>query len=755
MDSLAQIRPGDDTLCASRNRSVLATARDGWIHGQNGKGLFVSQVRLLSLYRYLINGHSPQPVGVSNLEEHNQIAYYVSELPESAEQELHGGSGERALELRLLRRVSDGFREEVTLSNHSQKSGQVRLELELDADFADMKETRKQRQQSGRKECTWHADTGTLSWTYAAEHHYEHQGDTGHASFRAGTIVEIESRGPAPSYDPAGKRLRFIIDLEPHGVWRCLIRVSPAPAAAGGALSNPETRYEEIQQRWLTGTAQFPPPQPDLLSVVHRTVDRARRDLFALRLFDLDQPDGGWTLSGGLPNYVAFFGRDALTASWQAALLGPEMTIGTLSEIAKTQATIQDFWRDEQPGMMIHQIDTGPLAQLKYNPFGRYYGTLTSPAFYTVALSNLWHWTGDRGLVRQFLDPALKALAWLDDVSKHDQRFYCYQSHSEQGLKNQSWKDSGDAIVYPDGRQVGTPIAPCEAQAYVFASKVRMSELLWWLEERDASQRFFEEAVALRDRFNEVFWNAEEHCFGMGLDPKGELIRSVGSESAHAIAAGIVHNDRVRPTVDRMFRADMFSGWGMRTLSSDHPAFNPLSYHRGPVWPAEQAAFSMGLMRYRLHDRLHQLAKAQFEAAAIFQFCRLPEVFSGHQRDDEHPIPAYYPGADWPQAWSASAVICIIQAMLGIFPYAPLNSLFLDPHLPEWLPEFRLSNLRVGKASVDLSFHRQEDGRTSYRIEDLRGNLHVVRQPSPWSLTAGTAERLVEALSSFLPSAAR
>ena len=488
----------------------------------------------------------------------------------------------------------------------------------------------------------------------------------------------------------------------------------------------------------------------DLACFVHRALSQARRDLIGLRLYDLDR-DGGWTVAAGLPVYIALFGRDVLTTGWQASLLTDEMMRGALAALAATQATEEDDWRDAQPGRFVHQMETGPLAALMYNPNGRNYSGVTGPGFYPVVLSNLWHWTGDRSAIQPFIEPALKGIAWLERESKQVNNFYAYQTRSEQGVKNQAWKDSYDAIVYPDGSQVPDPIAPTEFQAFVFAAKVRLSELMWWFGEKDLSRRLFDEAITLRERFNECFWMEEEGCFGMGLDPRGQLIRSVGSESAHTIAAGIVRRDRAGRTVERLFQPDLFSGWGIRTLSASHAAFNPFSYHRGSVWPAEQAAFSMGLMRYGLHTRLHQLTKAQFEAASIFEYCRLPEVFSGHHRDEEHPIPALYPHADSPQAWSASAVWCMLQAMLGIFPYAPLRALFLDPHLPDWLPDIRLRNLHVGDATADLAFHRSEDGTTGYSVLELRGKLHVVRQASPWSLTTDFGERLVDALSSLLP----
>jgi hypothetical protein len=156
-------------------------------------------------------------------------------------------------------------------------------------------------------------------------------------------------------------------------------------------------------------------------------------------------------------------------------------------------------------------------------------------------------------------------------------------------------------------------------------------------------------------------------------------------------------------------------------------------------------------MRYGLHEQAELICRAQFEAATHFEYYRLPELFSGHQRDIDHPFPALYPRANAPQAWSSSAIFCLVQSLLGLYPYAPLNMLLIDPHLPAWLPEITLRNLRVGEAVVAVRFYRKEDGTSAYEVLDKRGTLHVVRQPSPWSLTASFGERLKDALTSFLP----
>jgi glycogen debranching enzyme len=187
----------------------------------------------------------------------------------------------------------------------------------------------------------------------------------------------------------------------------------------------------------------------------------------------------------------------------------------------------------------------------------------------------------------------------------------------------------------------------------------------------------------------------------------------------------------------------------VRTLAASNPAFDPYSYHRGSVWPVEHGAFSIGFMRYGLHAELEKLTRAIFEATNLFPYHRLPECFSGHARDAEHPFPALYPKANWPQAWSASSLFTIMQAMLGIYPFAPMNLLLLDPRLPQWLPELTLSDLRVGDAKVTLRFYRRGDN-THYEVTEKRGKLHVIRQPSPWSVSATYGERFRDLMESLV-----
>jgi glycogen debranching enzyme len=467
-------------------------------------------------------------------------------------------------------------------------------------------------------------------------------------------------------------------------------------------------------------------------------------------MFDLES-NGGVALAAGIPTYMGIFGRDMLGSAWQAALLGPELQLGSLDVLHKSQASEVNDWRDAQPGKIVHEMHADPLSVLNFHPKSAYYGSVSGSFLYPLLLSEFWHWTGNLDRVRPHVETARRALECADRYNLDGTGFYRYQTRSEQGMKNQGWKDSDDAIVYPDGSQVQTPIGTCEMQAFAYSAKRHFSEIFWWIGEHSEAKRLYGEAAALKDRFNEKFWMEDEGTFAMGIDNRGELIRSVASDPGHCLLSGIVDESRVPRLANRMLMNDMFSGWGIRTLSARHPAYNPFSYHRGSVWPVENGGFVLGFARYGLHGEMQLLARALFEAAQLFPHCRLPEVFGGHQRTDDVPFPGLYTKADWPQAWSASAVFTVIRAILGMFPYAAANLLLIDPHLPDWLPEITVENLRVGNGYTTIRFYLKPDGSTDYRILESEGGIHILRQPSPNSLTADWAERVKDALFSFVP----
>ncbi len=760
---LVHLRARPDTLYLSRGRTVLATDRAGFIKEGSAHGLFVHETRLLSRYALLINGFAPQPNALSNVEQCSWLGYYVLAAPGLPDATPDAGSGQvqdasqQALEVRVSRVINNGLHEDIDITNFSQYRTAFQLEIELSADFADLVEAGGRPQHIGERHRSWREPQGStceLEFTYCADRQYETQDETGAAHLERAVTIQFANPSAPPTCTDGG--VRFSIALDPHEQWHVCLCISAfiegvvleAPSGCRLLTTASSDGRSKVREESTTfaglGSATLTP-------VVTGALNQARYDLEALRLHDLDHGPQAWTMAAGLPMYVALFGRDTLTAGWQAAITGPEMMRGALLELQRWQGTRVNDWRDEQPGRMLHEAHDGPLEWLNFNPRGRSYGSVTTAALYPVVLAELWHWTGDRDLVRQLLPSARAALRWLDKWSRHSPHgFHDYLTRSTDGVRHQAWKDSGDAIVHEDGSQVDPPIATCEEQGFVYASKQFFAEVLWWLDERDEAKRQLHEANELKARFNDRFWMDDLDFVALGLDHDGRQIRSIASNPGHCIATGILDESRVATTAGRLMREDLFSGWGIRTLSSRHPAYNPYSYHRGSVWPVEQGTFVFGFVRYGLHAHAERLSRAMFDAASLFDAYRLPELIGGHPLDDDHPFPAMYPQANSPQAWSSSTVFLMIQALLGLYPYAPLDVLLVDPHLPEWLPELTVRDLRVGASRADLHFFREKDGTTSYRVLDLRGSLHVVHQPSPWSLTASFGERLRDLVASAM-----
>ena len=361
---------------------------------------------------------------------------------------------------------------------------------------------------------------------------------------------------------------------------------------------------------------------------------------------------------------------------------------------------------------------------------------------YVIALGNLFAWTGDERTLARHWDTARRVLDWARTRGDRDGDGYLeYLTRSPRGTKNQGWKDSADAILYEDGRVVPSPLAPCEVQGYHFAALQTMSVLSWKRGERAEARALWRSAAALKERFNRDFWVEEEGCVGLALDPDKRLVRTVTSNAGHCLASGIVSDEHVPRLVDRLFRPDMFSGWGIRTLSSRHPLFNPLGYHLGSVWAVENATIALGLRRFGFRRRAAQLARGLFDLAHLYPRLRVPECVGGYDRDGR-AHPGAYPRANPSQLWNASAFALLVQVLLGIEAVAPYRLLFVDPDLPDWLPEVTLGGLRVGGATVSLRFRRRSGGGCRWEVLEKRGRLRILRQPPLDDLGVGWRGRL-------------
>ncbi len=639
--------------------------------------------------------------------------------------ERYGGLLARGLDLRLRIRVRPARLEaELLIGNRAGEAAEFEVAWLVGADFADLLEAHEGKRQL---ELGVAVDPGRDGVRFRCLH----------------PELPLESRvwaeGPG-EWTFADGRLSTRVSLA-HGAEERLVLHAAAWDLAEPIDDSGADARESAVARWRAGAARVRTPEEGPLTAALAT---ATEDLGAFAL--LEGGEDEWLApAAGVPLYPALFGRDALVTGWQAMLLdGGQMASAALARLAGLQGTVDDPSRDEEPGRIVQQVRRGPVARLGITPFARYYGDVASPFDFVTVLGLLYAWNGEREGVLRHWDAARRVLDWARERGDMDGDGYVeYLTRSPQGPEHQGWKDSGRAVIYRDGRDVRPPLAVCEVQGYWYAALQVAAVLAGIVGAPGDGVAYWREADELKERFNRDFWMEDEGYFALALDEENRPVRSIASNAGQCLATGIVSADNAPRMVERLFRRDLWSGWGIRTLSSDHPAYSPLSYHRGSVWPVENASIAFGLRRYGFDRHLHRLAEGMVGLHRLFPGGRVPECVGGFSRE-ELPHPGVYPRANVPQAWNQSAPALLLQALLGLFPVAPLKLLLVDPVLPPWLPDVRVEGLRVGDATVTLRFHRDPDGRSHVEKECEDGKLRILRQPPPGALDVGVAERLAK-----------
>jgi glycogen debranching enzyme len=435
-------------------------------------------------------------------------------------------------------------------------------------------------------------------------------------------------------------------------------------------------------------------------------LERGRADLHLLLT---ETPDGP-VPDAGIPWYVAPFGRDSLLTALQVLPFEPEIARATLRFLARHQATSEDAFTDAEPGKILHEYRRGELAACREIPFIPYYGSVDATPLFLILLGDYLRWTGDLGLARELWPAAERALGWMARSPLHAGGFLRYQRQSRVGLEHQGWKDSSDAIMHATGEPAKPPVAVVEAQGYQFAALLRAAWIADRLGHRAVARRCRARAARLQQRFEAAFWMPEENFYALALDGHDAPCRVISSNPGHCLWAGIVSPARAEAVAGRLLADDLFTGWGLRTLSARERLYNPMSYHNGSVWPHDTALAAVGLARYGLVEPFLTLTTALFQAVHHVEGARLPELFCGFPRAAGHG-PTRYPVACSPQAWAAGVVFHLVSAMLGFDADATENRLTLHrPRLPAWLGWLEVRGLRLAKSRLDLRVTRGRDG---------------------------------------------
>jgi glycogen debranching enzyme len=440
--------------------------------------------------------------------------------------------------------------------------------------------------------------------------------------------------------------------------------------------------------------------------------------------------DEGSYVAAGIPWYVALFGRDSLITSRFALMLNPAIARESLKILAKYQGTKTDPERDEEPGKILHELRVGELARLGEIPHTPYYGSVDSTPLFIITLYDYFAWTNDKETLCALWPAALKAMDWIDEnLRKHPLGYCTYYGQGERGILQQGWKDSHDSVMTATGIIGQPPIALSEVQAYVYMAKHRMSRLADILEDRSLRQRMRQEAQEFRRRFNRDFWMDEMNYCALAMNQQGELFRVVSSNPGHGLEAGIFYEDRVEKLLARLMAPDMFNGWGIRTLSADAVAYNPMSYHNGTIWPHDNALIARGFAAVGRADLVERVFTGLFEAARHMYYRRLPELFCGFRKEEgkEGDPPVRYAVACSPQAWAAASLYSLLQSMLNIKPDASRRLLSIkSPKLPPFMDMLQINNLRVGNATVDLEFRRTSHTLVTVDVRNRQGDLNIV-----------------------------
>lgn len=665
-----------------------------------GYGLYKDDTRYLSSFNVLLNGNSPVLLSASTEEGYAGRFIYGNAA------DVASGAAEQQIMLQRDVVIRDGVGERITLTNFGNQAVTVNLAIEFSNDFADMFEVRGM----GRKR------RGQLQ---SVEQNLTDGALISYLGLDNKTMMTRLLFSDTPVGIKNG-RIEFQYRLNGQQSKSIDMGISTAFDQAF-AQTDKITSYDKTKQladqeyiSWRKRTAKVTTSNAEFNKLLERSV----RDIYILR-----QPTPrGNCLAAGTPWFAVAFGRDQEITAMETMMFFPDLAKDVVDVLAAYQGTKSDDFTEEKPGRIMHELRLGEMARLREIAFIPYYGTVDATPLWLVLLARYYNQTGDLEFVRKHWSKVESALGYLD--SELETGYLRYGGKAGAALSNQGWKDSGDSVMYSNGKLAKAPIALCEVQGYLYFAWSQIAHLADLLGQKQRGVQLRAKAEKLTENFRRDFWMKEKNCVALALDGDGKQCDVVSSNMGHLLSTGILDRTQASAVADALLKDDMFCQWGVRTLSSKEAAYNPMSYHNGSVWPHDNAMAIEGLCRIGRADDATRVISGLFDTAKFRPDMRLPELLCGFSRSfSDRPV--WYPVSCAPQAWAAGSVFQMLSGCLGLVPDAGSGKLsVVHPCLPPWMERVDVKGIQVGDGSCDLHFEIV-DGKTRCQVVSQSKNLKV------------------------------
>ena len=666
-------------------------------------GLFNADTRYLARLELVLDGVQPLLLG-SNLRDDNSALTVDLTNPDVYRNERIVLQKDMLHIVRTIFLWRGTAYQRIGLQNHGEGIASFDLTLLFDNDFADLFEVRGERR--------LRRGIGSSKVLGPADVALEYNG------------LDGKPRSTALQFDPRPTRLAvnaatFHLDLAPQQASSLFVSVACNKPAA--LKPSPFFRGLLAHRREMRQSTSGATSIETSNNIFNEVLCQSMADLNMLMT---ETPQGRYPYAG-IPWYSTTFGRDGLITALQMLWIDPRVARGVLKRLAFYQAKSIDPLADAEPGKILHEMRGGEMAALREVPFAQYYGSVDATPLFVLLAGLYVERTGDDETLAELWPAIEAALRWIDGAGDPDQDgFVEYQRASEQGLANQGWKDSYDAIFHADGRLAEGYIALSEVQAYVFAGKHLAARCALRLGLVDRARQLEADAQRLAERFEEAFWCDDLGTYALALDGAKQPCKVRTSNAGQLLFTGIARTDRARMVASDLMSNKFFSGWGIRTVARGEARYNPMSYHNGSIWPHDNALIALGLARYGLKHSVEHVFKGLFDAASYMDLRRLPELFCGFQRERRRG-PTLYPVACAPQAWASATPFTLLEAALGLEFEAQRGEIRLrNPRLPAFLNEVILRELQLGSSSVDLRVRRHGDD-VSLEVLRTRGQIQV------------------------------